>query len=111
MNNQFKDLTGQEKIISNAVYVNNNIRQQELSMVLKRHNINGGTRKVRELVNQIRKKGYQSWQNKQWFLIADNYGYSWEQCDTPRALNWFKRINSQKLELTKLQESYLNINL
>jgi len=111
MNNQFKDLTEQQLIIAIAVYVNSNIRQQELSMVLKRYNIYGGTRKVRELVNQIRKKGYQSWQNKQWFLIADNDGYSWEQCDSPRAKNWINRITSQKAELTKLQESYLNINL
>jgi len=95
-----KELTVTEWKMSNFIFQNPNIKQAELA------NHFGSRRKVRELVNSIRNKGWQVFGEKVMFLIADDNGYNWEEPNSPRAIRWREKTLKQSNELQKLILSF-----
>lgn len=94
---KFKDLTKQEKAIIKKVIERPNISQRQLANLF-----NMTTRRLREVVHELRLKGSINLGKKSYMLIADNEGYNFEPLYSVRFNRWIDRLNSTITSYTQI---------
>lgn len=97
MKQKFDNLTSIEQRVFKFILSNPNCHQ---GVICLKCNIN--PRKLRMVVNTIRKQGWFPLLGEEMFLIADVKGYNWEPKGSQRAIQWRESILAKANDMHKL---------